>query len=66
MERCVTCRHFEPDATHRPYGACPRWNQGYAYNHTTMPLNEVVVENDEGWAAVMGPEFGCVLHEPKP
>jgi hypothetical protein len=31
-----------------------------------MALNEVLVEDDEGWAMEMGREFGCVLHEAKP
>lgn len=65
MERCATCEHFRPEEKQPPYGGCGRWNIGYRYAQATMPLNEVVVEDDEGWAMLMGPEFGCVLHEPK-
>lgn len=62
---CVACRFFIPDVERPPYGSCERWNAGYDTELPTMPLNEVVVENDEGWAMLMGPQFGCVLYEPK-
>jgi hypothetical protein len=65
MERCTTCKHFTPDRDRPPYGSCLRWNTGYSYNQKLMPLDEVLVENDEGWGMAMGPAFGCVLHEQK-
>lgn len=33
------------------------------YGQTAVPKDGVVVENDEGWAILTGPEFGCVNHE---
>ena len=64
--RCKTCKHFTPDPKQGPYGSCERWQAGY-YHYAKisdlLPLNEVRVENDEGWGAIMGPEFGCVLWE---
>lgn len=64
MGVCKDCRFFQPDTSRRvQYGSCERWNVGYGYNVTKMPLNEVLVENDEGWGMLMGPEFGCVLWE---
>lgn len=63
---CATCKFFAPDKSRLPYGGCERWNEGYGYDTTAMPLNEVLVENDEGWAMLMGPDFGCVLWEPSP
>lgn len=63
--RCGDCKHFIPDTDRAPYGSCGRWNTGYGYDQTTMPLNEVLVEDDEGWGMAMGPDFGCVLWETK-
>lgn len=70
MNTCKSCKHFEVATGHwratPPYGSCGRWNTGYAFDDAKMPLNEVLVEDDEGWAAVVGPEFGCILHEATP
>lgn len=68
MSTCKTCKHFSQFKDDNylgksPYGVCGRWNEGYSYDRDNMPLNEVLVENDEGWAAIMGPDFGCILHE---
>lgn len=46
-----------------PYGYCTRWHEGYGVRMEDVALNEAWVENDEGWANVVGPDFGCVLHE---
>jgi hypothetical protein len=64
METCKTCRHFTPEPNYpRGFGSCDRWTQGYGYSPEDLKSNEVLVENDEGWAMVCGPDFGCVLHE---
>lgn len=69
MERCKACRHFEAavDAYWAGlppgFGHCSKWHIGYTGVEHLKP-NEVQVEGDEGWGAVMGPEFGCVLWEP--
>lgn len=66
---CETCRHYVletpgwPDASGRGLGSCSRWRTGYGVRADEIADNEVLVENDEGWAMVMGPKFGCVLHE---
>jgi hypothetical protein len=65
MGQCKNCIHFGVGSEAPPYGSCARWNTGYSYNTSTMPLNEVCVESDEGWCMVVGPEFGCVLFEEK-
>ena len=62
--RCGDCKHFGFDNEFPPYGFCARWNSGYQFDKSKMPLNEVLVEDDEGWAMRMGPDFGCVLFEP--
>jgi hypothetical protein len=64
MNVCRNCAFFNPDKDRIPYGSCERWNVGYGYAGTgpfKMPLNEVVVEDDEGWGMLVGPDFGCVL-----
>jgi hypothetical protein len=38
---------------------------GYRYDVEKMPSNEVLVEDDEGWGMVCGPDFGCILAELK-
>lgn len=69
MGECQACAHFTVDDKHPPYGSCSRWNVGYGAYYPPydepMALNEVLVENDEGWGMVVGPQFGCVLYEPK-
>lgn len=62
---CSNCKHFVPDSQRKPLGSCGRWNVGYGYDVAKMPYNEVLVENDEGWGMLMGPNFGCILFEPK-
>jgi hypothetical protein len=62
---CKDCKHFVPDSQRQPYGSCARWNVGYGYDTDSMPHNEVLVENDEGWGMLVGPNFGCVLFEPR-
>ena len=62
MSLCETCKHFAPDEPFG-FGSCERWNQGYGLKVNDMAENEVLVENDEGWGMVVGPKFGCVLHE---
>jgi hypothetical protein len=61
MSTCKTCKHWLT-ASDR-LGTCARWLTGYRTADKDVGDNEVLVEDDEGWAAVMGPDFGCVLHE---
>lgn len=65
MGRCGDCKHFSSEDHPAPFGTCRRWAQGYGVALADLKLNEVLVESDEGWAAIMGPEFGCVLYEPQ-
>lgn len=68
MSTCRSCRYFRVsgDGTYTtglaPLGECCRWRVGYRSMEET-PMNEVQVEGDEGWGAIMGPDFGCVLWE---
>jgi hypothetical protein len=60
MGLCKDCAAFHLDKGKR-FGSCARWNEGYYHDIDKLASNEVVVENDEGWAALVGEEFGCVL-----
>jgi hypothetical protein len=63
LNTCKDCKHFDAGQdSKRPYGRCRRWITGYDFE-SELSHNEVQVENDEGWAMVMGPDFGCVLWE---
>jgi hypothetical protein len=64
MDRCATCK-FYTAKTAGHLGSCERWRAEYAWRPEELKADEVVVENDEGWGAYMGPEFGCVLHAPR-
>ena len=67
MNRCKDCKHYRPkEGVH--LGQCFRWHGGngsfgYSWEAKDIGINEVIVETDEGWGAMMGPEFGCVLWE---
>lgn len=72
MGLCADCKFFVPTvreghsgSTPLPvgFGRCERWHTGYGA--IEMTPNEVRVEDDEGWGMRMGPEFGCVLFQPK-
>lgn len=60
MITCKECKHYIAEKHH---GSCSRWNMGYRYDVESLPPNEVLVENDEGWGMVCGPDFGCILGE---
>ena len=64
MNTCKTCKHYTANVTSH-LGDCARWQQGYDWNPQDISENGVVVEGDEGWGAFIGPDFGCVLHEPR-
>ena len=58
---CGNCKHFTPHKKWKDYGECERWAYGYGTSIYEIAKNEVIVENDEGWGAMMGKDFGCVL-----
>lgn len=62
---CGTCKHFSRSsrAPNAPAGDCARWIASYQYRYETVPAGEVVVEDDEGWGAMVSETFGCVLWE---
>lgn len=67
--RCETCRFWNPPA--EPYKhiapedqrTCHSRKMSKGYGQTAVPKDGALVENDEGWAILVGPEFGCVNYE---
>ena len=72
--RCKFWRQSVRDAAHPyventgPLGLCDRWEKSCSgsFDKSAVPANGIVVEYDEEWGAMTGPEFGCVLFEAKP
>jgi len=64
---CKTCKFYDPSENdwEMPFGSCSRWEYSYQTSPRDLAANEIVVEIDEGWGALMGPDFGCVLWEAK-
>lgn len=66
-ETCKTCKYWE-EAEEDPSGrlkTCeqPKAKIGYAWVQSEMKDDEVLIENDEGWGWLLGPDFGCINHE---
>lgn len=67
METCKTCRHWMvwKDIKASSCNA-PGIIRGYdSDRYDRLAPNGALVEDDEGWAIETGPDFGCVLHEPR-
>jgi hypothetical protein len=62
---CKDCKFYNPRNYQPLLGSCNRWLTGYHLELSAIKSNEVLVESDEGWCMLMGPDFGCVLFEPK-
>ena len=43
----------------------PKVKKGYRFSASDMPDDGAWIENDEGWAWYVGPEYGCVNFEEK-
>ena len=41
----------------------PKIQLGYRAKADDIPADSVLIENDEGWGWVVGPEFGCIHFE---
>ena len=60
---CKTCIHWR--CATPPLGSCnsPKLLKGYSYKDEDCPLDGARVEDDEFWAILTGPNFGCVNWE---
>ena len=67
--RCGDCKHLDANEGHPAIagsGQCTRWHMGYLDAIDEWVLDGpkgAVVEFDEGWGNMVGPDFGCVLFE---
>lgn len=69
--KCRTCRFYTPhDAADSRMCTAPRvlyrFKLSYAEISEEIRTYGLIVEDDEGWGMIPGPEFGCVLHQPVP
>jgi len=73
MNTCKNCQHWtQPKTTAgdyiRPLGWRECWapsiSQGYSQCRD-MPSSGAMVECDEGWGMMTGPDFGCVHFVPR-
>lgn len=64
MGTCRSCISWKPYET-SGFGTCdnPNWRKGYHIQYKDMKSNQLIVENDEGWGFMTGPDFGCVHHK---
>lgn len=67
MSICKNSKYFTVSQSvwEAPFGSCANMEEGYNVKPKDLKLNQILVENDEGWAALVGPEFGCINWEDK-
>lgn len=59
---CETCAHWTTDEKTAPFGACAsqRFFLGYHWTLDEVPRDGALIESDEGWGWLTGPDFGCI------
>ena len=72
MKTCKTCKHWgnsrnyaEDNGKRLKSCNAPQIEYGYGVEESEVADNGALVEDDEGWGMLTGPEFGGVLHEDK-
>lgn len=77
MDTCKYCKHYVVNTERSEYHCaedieivCMTCDHekiltGYSHFNENLPSNGMIVENDEGWALIIGPDFGCVNFEQK-
>jgi len=68
--RCKTCHWFKGSMKDDlEYSCdCPKMHYTYcssAWAAKNLRTDDVLIENDEGWGMVPGPDFGCIHHKEK-
>jgi len=65
MDRvCKNCKYWAQYELYH-FGNCSNAKilTGYQYDLNSLPNDSALIEDDEGWAWYVGPEFGCVHFE---
>jgi hypothetical protein len=68
---CRDCKWSVPNTAYRDAGShmldceCEKFVRGYWVKLDELPIDGMHVEDDEGWAFTVGPEFGCIHWEGK-
>ena len=66
VKTCDTCKYWDIDSGDdfgfAGHNLCksPKMLRGYHHFGKPIPDDGALVENDEGWAIITGPKFGCV------
>lgn len=68
--RCDTCQHWGEEGERlsresRRHCVSPALLKGYHIELEEIPEAGILVEDDEGWAMMTGPRFGCSNHTPE-
>ena len=72
MNTCKTCKYWttikgsscsrkEADRLH--FCNAPKIKYGYGIEECDISDDGVLIEEDEGWGMLTGPDFGCIHHE---
>ena len=62
--RCETCRWYDSEESKWRMCSCPKMLYGYRHP-IDFPDDHLLIEDDEGWGMIPGPDFGCIHHEEK-
>ena len=65
---CKNCQYWNKLAdVERGNCSCPKFRYGYSFvggpKDKPLELDDIQVENDEGWGMISGPEFGCIHYD---
>lgn len=67
MKYCKNCKYgsdkragYDVCPENLKYCSCPKFRTGYYIRWSEIKIDEVLVEDDEGWAFMVGTEFGCI------
>ena len=62
---CDTCKHSTKSGEGDSLLTCdqPKHLRGYNHGYDAVPVDGILLENDEGWAWIVGPKFGCINWE---
>lgn len=67
MNTCKVCKFWgnRSDDISLRLKSCdaPKIKYGYGNDFSEIADNGALIEDDEGWGMLTGPDFGCVLYE---